>query len=330
MPDHSPISNLSAALTHVMLGALVGGAYALSFLPWDFVAGSGVFWDSAVSDRATAMVGYRYFFADAWRWPLLAIGTLNVPDGSSVIFTDSIPIVAFLMKVLRTLGMTSVNYFGAWVLLCFAAVGAAMALVVWTAGVRSYAVTAMAALLASASPVLAHRWFHFSLCGQFVILLGIAAYLAADGVRRPQFLLTATAALVAVAIMVNPYLGAMVLGLYLATLVQSVRGALPAVGALIHLGATVGALAALVYAMGYIGHDGRSLAAAIGRRIELRTTSGALLRLLSRWEPPGLWEPGLYRVPVADRSFRAVAPARVAIAAITQRVVQQWTGGNAR
>jgi len=243
------------------LGGATGMAFALSFLPWGLVTGTGAFWQSAESDRATALIGYLYFVADAWRLPLYHIATLNVPEGASVIFTDSIPLVALAMKVLHAFGVPPWNYFGAWLLCCYALNGMAMTLVLWHAGIRSKAVAVVAALLAAGMPVLLHRWYHFSLCGQFLILLALACYVAVARARRPASALTAAAVLVVVSLGVNPYLCAMVLALYVAALARAAGGAVSWRRAVSHFALTCVVLVALSVLLGYVSFDGQRLAA---------------------------------------------------------------------
>jgi len=256
------VSNDRVALAiFLALGGAAGLVFGLSFLPWGFVTGTGEFWQSAESDRATAVIGYLYFVADAWRLPLYHIGTLNVPEGASVITTGSIPPLALAMKVLHTFGVPPWNYFGAWLLCCYALSGVAMALVLWHAGIRAKGVAVVSALLAAGMPVLLHRWYHFSLCAQFLILLALACYVAVARARRPASTLTAAAVLVVVSLDVNPYLGAMVLALYVATLARAAcGGAVSWRQAVSHFALTCLVLVALMVLLGYVSFGGRSLA----------------------------------------------------------------------
>jgi hypothetical protein len=250
-----------ALLIALAMGATVGAVFALSFLPWDFVAGVGTFWHSPTSDRAQALVGYRYFFADDWRFPVFAVATLNVPEGANVIFTDSIPLAALGMKILRAFGVPAWNYFGAWLLLCYAASGAAMTLALWRVGFRSKAPLAVAALMAAAMPVLLHRWHHFALSGRFVILLALTCYILVARGHRTKSALTAAAALAVVSLGVTPYLCAMVVALYTAALVQAVRGGVPQRRAAIHFAATCLVLTASCVVAGHYTFHGTTVAA---------------------------------------------------------------------
>jgi hypothetical protein len=252
------------------------------------VTGTGEFWQSAVSDRAAAVIGYLYFVADAWRWPVGAIASLNLPFGTNVIYTDSIPPVAVAMKALHFLGLPAWNYFGAWLLAGYVLNGAAMALVLWLAGIRAAPLTFVAALLAAAMPVLLHRWYHVALTGQFLILLGFACYVAAGRSGRPAGVLMANALLVVVSMGVHPYLGGMALALYVATLVRAARGGVPARLAAAHFAGTCIALAAMMVTLGYVSMEGPQVTSGGYGHFSANLLS-LFASNLSGWSPQG-WE----------------------------------------
>jgi hypothetical protein len=255
-------SNSKAALAlRLALGGAAGLVFGLSILPWGFITGDGIFWQSQVSDRGAALIGYWYFVADAWRWPLYAVRSLNLPDGTSVIFTDSVPLIALAMKGLHTFGMPPWNFFGAWLLCCYALNGSAMALVLWYAEVRSVVLIILSALLAAGTPVLLHRFYHLALCGQFPILLAFALYVAVERARHPATVLRAAAFLVVVSLGLHPYICAMVFALYLATLARAAGGRITWRQAISHGALTCLVLAGLVLALGYVSLDGPRLAA---------------------------------------------------------------------
>lgn len=211
----------------LLLGLGAGLAFGLSFIPWEVVNGVGAFWDSAESDRAASVTGYMYFADDSWHWPLGTIATLNLPFGTNVIYSDSIPLLALPMKLLHRLGLPAWNYFGAWLLACYALNGLAMALVLRVAAIRSVPVTILAALLAAAMPMLLHRWYHFALCGQFALLLGMACYIAVGHTRQPARAVAVSGLVVVLSATIHAYLGAMALALYGATLLRGMRCHVP-------------------------------------------------------------------------------------------------------
>ena len=68
--------------------------------------------------------------------PILFVPTLGYPEGTSIVFTDSIPLAALAAKLVRTLTGRAINYLGAWMGLCYAMQGVAAALLLDALGVR--------------------------------------------------------------------------------------------------------------------------------------------------------------------------------------------------
>jgi hypothetical protein len=88
------------AFACVALVAVVA-ALAIVAFPLGFLDGAAAFWSYAKGDFAQDIVGGRYFIADAWRWPLLIVPDLDLPPGTNIGLTDSIPLVALVPKLAR-------------------------------------------------------------------------------------------------------------------------------------------------------------------------------------------------------------------------------------
>jgi Family of unknown function (DUF6311) len=71
-------------------------------------------------DRAQHFLGYLFFFKEPLSWPLGKINSFMYPFGSSLCYTDSIPLLGILFKILKVSGE---QYFGFWLLLNFATIG---------------------------------------------------------------------------------------------------------------------------------------------------------------------------------------------------------------
>ena len=66
------------------------------------VLGTSDYWDLPRSDHRAYLMGYRYFSHEPWHWPVFVTHTMNVPYPKSIAFSDSIPIWAFINKVIGT------------------------------------------------------------------------------------------------------------------------------------------------------------------------------------------------------------------------------------
>ena len=68
-------------------------------------------------DASVHFFGFNFFKQEAWHWPLGLIEKLNYPLGTSIVYTDSIPWLALLGKLLNI--SPYYQYHGAWILFCF-------------------------------------------------------------------------------------------------------------------------------------------------------------------------------------------------------------------
>ncbi|WP_417532980.1 DUF6311 domain-containing protein [Marinobacterium stanieri] len=64
-------------------------------------------------------VGWDFFKRESWQFPLGKIENLATDMGASVVFTDSIPLVALLLKPFNTLLPDSFQYIGIWTVATF-------------------------------------------------------------------------------------------------------------------------------------------------------------------------------------------------------------------
>lgn len=70
-------------------------------------------------DLTQHYIGWEFFRASKWQFPIGLMDRLCYPNSASVIFTDSIPLFAVVFKLLSPLLPETFQYFGLWALLCF-------------------------------------------------------------------------------------------------------------------------------------------------------------------------------------------------------------------
>jgi len=246
----------------LLLAALLGLATFFSVYDWETMTGSSPVWRARHGDAGQAIVGWQAFVHDEWRLPLLETRLLRAPDGTSIILTDSLPLLALPAKALRRILPSDFVFFGYWLALCFVlqAVAAVLALDAW--GVSSPAARLAGAAVALALPAWIGRYLHLALCGQFVLLLACAATGARLRAARLRTRVEiAWAALLAVALLIHVYLFVMVGVLWLVSLVEKLRVDVGSRRAWLAAGgATVAGLAALMLVCGYFSLRGQPLA----------------------------------------------------------------------
>jgi hypothetical protein len=178
-----------------------------------FIAGTGVFWQQPRGDLVGYLASAYYYVEDRWRLPLFDLPMVNYPEGGSVVYSDALPVAALIAKILRSVIGTEFNYFGPWMLVSYVAMGGMVARLGWQAGSQSLAGSIALSLLALCSTAFNTRVDHIALSSQFLIVWALLTYLrGATGTLRGW----EVPLVVAVALLVQPYLCAMVLAILFA------------------------------------------------------------------------------------------------------------------
>ena len=74
-------------------------------------------------DIAQHFLGWHFFRGEPWMLPPGASPRYGLDMGSSIVFTDSIPLLAFAFKAIRAVLPSHFQYAGLWMLFCFIAQG---------------------------------------------------------------------------------------------------------------------------------------------------------------------------------------------------------------
>ena len=122
-------------------------------------------------DLSQHYLGWCFFRNSDWFFPVGLMNSIAYPNHVSVIFTDSIPLLAVIFKGFRALLPETFQYFGIWGILCFGLQGAFGALIL-----RHYLKDEITAIIGSLffviAPIVIYRMFmHSALGGQWLLLL---------------------------------------------------------------------------------------------------------------------------------------------------------------
>lgn len=222
-------------------------------------------------DWAASYVGWTFFRDAPLGFPLGANPDYPHPVGSTLGYSDSLPLLAVLLRPLAGMLPEPFQYVGPWLALAFALQGFAGAKVAALA-TPSRVQQALGGALFALSPVLVHRVLdpgtgHASLCGQFLVTASLWLALAPCADRAQVLRRAAGAgALLLAAAGLHPYLVVMTLALTAAFVVRAAwadRAAGPGLAAALLAGAPVVAAAGLV-AFGYLGTGVTSAARGFG------------------------------------------------------------------
>lgn len=158
---------------------LLTGLLSLLFAAWlyfPFLNPMNASWLLYEGDVFQHYIGWQFFRHEPWQWPLGAIGQLATDMHASVVFTDSIPLMALLLKPFSNLLPDPFQYQGLWMLLSFFLNGVFATRLLMTAGVqKGFAVCV--ALLMSTSTLITARGLgmhgHEALTAHWVVFLAM-------------------------------------------------------------------------------------------------------------------------------------------------------------
>ncbi len=168
-------------------------------------------------DPAQSWLGWQFFrHTPLLQWPLGANPDFGMEIGSSIVFSDSVPLIAFLLKPLSPWLPAAFQYFGAWLAVCFML----QALFAWKllrqAGLEPVLALLGAAFFATAPAMIFRLHGHYALIAHWLVLAALYLYFRPKASAGRWMLLLGAAALV------HAYLLVMLLAIFAADLVQRV------------------------------------------------------------------------------------------------------------
>ncbi|MGG5817240.1 DUF6311 domain-containing protein [Falsiroseomonas sp. HW251] len=201
-------SSLYALLAALIGAAVIAWTFGLHVLPpshtgWMLTGTIG-------PDPVQYWLGYTFFKRAPWTWPPGLNPDWGLEIGSSVFYSDSIPLLALAFKALHSVLEVS-QYWGMWLFAC----GALQAFMAWKiiglATPHPLPRLAGAALFALSPTMLNRLGGHFALGAHFLLL--IALYLCLTR-ARPAVRLLQWAGLILLASLIHSYLLPMVAGFW--------------------------------------------------------------------------------------------------------------------
>ena len=179
-----------------LIPALLGAVAGLAVFLWVYgTAPLHVSWDNWILrgydelDIQQHYAGWLLFRNAHWAFPLGMADTVAMPDGTAISYTDSLPWVSILLKLLRGFLPATFQWFGLYVLGCFVLQGAAGGLLC-ARRLKSRRQAAVTGLLGgglfACLPTLWERAFrHTALASQWLFLFALYVYLESrDTLRR--------------------------------------------------------------------------------------------------------------------------------------------------
>lgn len=135
-------------------------------------------------DPAANYFGWAFFRHDPWAFPFAQVQSYGEGFASSIVFTDSIPWIAIVLKVFRSVLSEPFQYFGAWLGVAFAMQGGIGFILARKLGADRIAACLVAGLLLLSPPMLYRLIGHYALTAHWVVLLALGLCVFGRSERR--------------------------------------------------------------------------------------------------------------------------------------------------
>ncbi len=183
---------LFVLVTSIFLGSIIfivlftATPVDTSNVEWMFVRGG---------DSFQHQIGWMAFRSEPWQIKIGTISSLLYPTGTSITYTDSIPLLAVFFKLFNPILPNQFQYFGLWTLLCWI-LTIYFALLIFSSLNLSWPIQYLGAILFAISPTMIDRVFHHdALVAQWLILAAIWLLIkqiqGKNGINAWPFLLAA-------------------------------------------------------------------------------------------------------------------------------------------
>ena len=171
-------------------------------------------------DLTQHYLGWIFYRNSEWHFPLGLMDGLY-SESVSIAYTDSIPLFAFIFKLLSPLLPETFQYLGIFGLLCYALMGGFGALITRRFS-DSLLLNSCSSYIFCMAPCLLKRMFyHTALSAHFLILAAFCLWIYRDShFKKRSTYITLWSILSVCATLINPYITPMVLGILLCSLLQ--------------------------------------------------------------------------------------------------------------
>jgi hypothetical protein len=167
--------HLKKAFFTPFTGAMIGTAVFFIIYGYRILDPTFIAW-TLHQDAAQHFIGWHFFRSEPWTFPLGLLRSFPYPQGTSIVYTDSIPLIAIPLKLFAPLLPHYFQYHGIWLLLSYTLQGL-FAWILLAGKIRTRIFIVFGTVLITLSPILAQRAeIHEALTAQWVILAGLCLY----------------------------------------------------------------------------------------------------------------------------------------------------------
>ena len=156
-----------------LVGGIIGAFIFVLCYGWKILDVTYDSWLFTGSDITQHYIGWKFYRAADWTFPIGMMDNILYPSTSCIIFTDSIPLFAIFFKLFSPILPETFQYFGIWGIFSYFMMGALAAMIV-RKSTKSQILCYMGSVIFAFSPYVAQRMFaHTALAGHWILLIGI-------------------------------------------------------------------------------------------------------------------------------------------------------------
>ena len=95
---------------HLILLSIAVAILSIFLLfPLSYLMGIGLYWENPASEVNIALATLRYYVSEPLWFPIGFIESINVPEGTNILYGSSVPLFSFLAKVLNQTSGININ-----------------------------------------------------------------------------------------------------------------------------------------------------------------------------------------------------------------------------
>ena len=171
------------------------------------------------ADPIQHLLGWYFFRDDIWRVPLGANPNYGLELGTSIVYSDSIPLLAIVFKLIPDFGISEFQYFGFWLLICFVGQSISSFALIKTF-TKNYLLCSAGTILVVFMPFFFWRiQAHFALSGQFLITVALLLVFRSRSAKKD--LLLRWILLLNICLLVHAYIFAMVFAIWISSFISA-------------------------------------------------------------------------------------------------------------
>jgi hypothetical protein len=155
-------------------------------------------------DWAQHYMGWYFFRNEPWSLPLGNIHNLFYPIGTNVGFTDSIPLIAILLKPLSPILSEQFQYLGFWLFLGHVLVAFFSIKLFNRLGIRGW-IQLVAVVLITFNPMLMYRAMHVALSSHWLVIANLWIYFLDPHTTKRKNILLYQFLILLIGGLINPY-----------------------------------------------------------------------------------------------------------------------------